>query len=137
MGSARHAASRGTLVALEVPGDARVAEDRGIRRRPGAEDLVAERVVEMRVRVHHPAHRPVESRREVGEDLLGLGGLGARVDDEQPVVALDHDDREVERPAPALVDAVRDPGPRGHPPSLAMRRERNPVASEGIPRLRP
>ena len=50
------------LVPLEVAGDARVAVDRGIRRRPGAEGLVAERVVEVGVRVHDPAHRPVEPR---------------------------------------------------------------------------
>ena len=64
---------------------------------------------------------------DVGEDLLPLGGLGARVDDEQAVVAFDDDDGEVERAAAALVDAAGDGRPGGHLPSLAMRRERNPA----------
>lgn len=87
-----------TLVALEMAGDALVAVDRGIRRRTGAEHLVAEGVVEVRVGVDDPAHAGVEPRLDVGEELFGLGRLRTRVDDEQPVVAFDDDDREVERP---------------------------------------
>jgi len=113
------------LVSLEVAGDAGVAVDRDIRRRARTEHLVAERVVEVRVRVDEPDHRPAEPRMEVGQDLLALRGLGARVDDEEAVVALDDDDGEVERAAAPLVDAMRDGGPGGHPPSLAMRLQRH------------
>ena len=121
-----------TFVPREMPPDRGVAVDRGIRRRTRPEHLVAERVVEVGVRVHQRDEGPVEPCAHVGEDLLALGGLGARVDDEQAVVALDDDHGEVERSPATLVHAAGDPGPGGHARSL---RVASMVGSEGIQRF--
>ena len=86
-------------------------------------------------------HRRGESRGDLGEQVGGLERIGARVDDEEPLAALDDDDGEVEGPAAMLVHAGGDRGPVPHRPSLAIRRQRNTVGnmarSKGIQRLRP
>src|SRR5262249_58270576 len=66
-----------------------------------AEPGVAERVVEVAVRVDHPADRPRAQLPQVGPDLVGLAVRGAGVADEQAAGAAQHADAHVEGLVPA------------------------------------
>ena len=102
------------LVLGEMGRDVRMTVDRGIRRRARTEDLVAEGVVEVRVGVHDPPNGAIEALAHVDAQRLALAGLGPRVDEQHAVVALDDDDRDVERVVSAQVDARGDRMPCSH-----------------------
>ena len=72
----------------------------------GAEPLVAEAVVEVRVGVDHPADRQAAEFSQVGTDFIGLPRRPARVHHHEPVRAADHADAHVQRVVPPLEDSV-------------------------------
>ena len=95
------------LVGVEVRGHPFVPVDRRAQIAGRAEPRVAEAVVEVCVRVHHPADRQGAQFPQVGADLVGLAVRGAGVADEQPAGAAHHADAHVVGLVPAPEDAVR------------------------------
>jgi hypothetical protein len=85
------------FVIVEMGGQPNVPVNRDVQVRVRPEPLIAERVVVVRVGVHHPADRLAAQLPQVGADLVGLPGRRPRVDDREAVRAADHADAHVQR----------------------------------------